>query len=78
MLVGLFKHSTKCVSVIIHHREHGLEDAVVGSVDVGIHRVIPMSASLRNRYVLKLNSSLYELKQASANCYDMLSKGLEN
>ena len=31
----------------------------------------------RSNYVLKLNSSLYGLKQASANWYDMLAKGLK-
>ena len=49
-------------------------------VDVPIFMELPVGFDLHNankrEYVLKLNKNLYELKQASATWFEMLSKGL--
>ena len=46
-------------------------------MELPIGMEVPGSEGYNNIYVLRLRKSLYSLKQASANWYDMLKKGLE-
>ena len=67
---------------------HNLDTKVINFVlafpqaklDVDVYMAIPAGMVLENGHrgldVLKLNKSLYGLKQASANWYEMVSKGL--
>ena len=71
----------------IHNLDTKVIDFVLAfpqaKLDVDVFMEIPAGMKLsgehhRSMYVLKLNKSLYGLKQASANWYEMLAKGLKD
>ena len=71
-LVGL---ESRTIDFVLVFPQADLDVPVYMELPIGME--VPGSEGYNKIYVLRLRKSLYSLKQASANRYDMLKKGLE-
>ena len=69
---------TKVIDFVLAFPQAKLDVDVFMEIPAGMMLSGVSASNQRSMYVLKLNRSLYGLKQASANWYEMLSKGLKD
>ena len=74
----IHKLDTKVIDFVLAFPQAKLDVDVFMEIPAGMVLSGPSGSFYRGKYVLKLNKSLYGLKQASANWFEMLSTGLKD